>query len=303
MSTFDNKRLITPPREEEEIYPYRRAWRSFAIEAALIAGASSVIFVAINFIGFRLPDVAATPFNLLVAVLPAGVWSLFSLLAEYRVPEPRTRLLVVFGLSALLANAIGRPLVDEFLQPAQWLSLESAGNRIIGFTVTFGIVQETLKYIVLRLSIWPQHLRTREDSIAYALASAVGYATVLNVAYASSAPALPDANALRVLHITGMSLVGSLILSYGLSETRFGRANPLLLPATLFLAAFVSGVAISVRAGLINASLSLEGAAGRPLFGLGFSILLIIGIPVAIAFLYNVAERRERDLLRSQEID
>src|SRR5688572_5828122 len=47
--TSYNPRLLTPP-EEEEIYPYRRVWRSLIVETSLLFALTAVLFVLVNFL-------------------------------------------------------------------------------------------------------------------------------------------------------------------------------------------------------------------------------------------------------------
>ncbi|MCU0511272.1 MAG: PrsW family intramembrane metalloprotease [Anaerolineae bacterium] len=297
-----NTRLLTPPREEEEIYPYRRVWRSLIIENGTVAAAAVALFVAFGFLGLRLPTVALLPVNLLLAALPAALWLVFSWLPEARVPEPRAYLMRVFALSLLVASAFALPLIENVLRPETWLSLESAVNRIIGYTVTVGIVQETLKYLVLRYALPPEALRIRLDGVAYGAAIAVGFTTLFALDYVSRHPdAAPDAVIMRVLALLAMHLGGSLIMGYGVAETRLGEATLILLPVTLLVAAALHGVAIPLRSGLMNAQLSLDGGITRPLLALGFALVLLAAPQVVMSFFYRAAERRAEDVVRGQE--
>lgn len=301
MSTY-NPRLITPPREEEEIYPYRRVWRSLIIENTLLVILTVGLFVVANIFGVRFPAAWYLPLNLLLALSPAILWVLFSRLPENAARQPRHYLTGVFVMSLLTAGAVGVPLIQDFLQPDKWLSLETAANRILGYTVTTGIVQEFLKYAVLRFTVPGNAYRVRVDAIAASAAAAAGFATVFSLHYAGSNPAaLPDVVMLRVLTFAALNLSGSVMVSYGMVETRLSRANIFLLPFTLVAAAFLNGAAIPLRSGLSNAQLTLEGGVTRPILALGFAMALLI-VPLAVmSFLYGAAERREQDVLRGQE--
>jgi RsiW-degrading membrane proteinase PrsW (M82 family) len=303
MTRFDS-RLIAPP-EKEEIYPYRRAWRSVIIESGIVFAATVIVFVLWDFVGVTIPDRFQRLFNLTLAMLPLASWLIFSLLAERGVPQPRHRLIYVMSLSALVANAIGYPLVHEFFQVDRWLPLQSAVNRIIGYAFTVGITQELLKYLVVRILVWPDYFETWLDGIAYSAASAVGYATILNLHFVFSTDATPDVAALQLLGTYTVQLTASMIVGYGLSDLRFNRSSLLLMPLTFALGAFITGVAIPIRAGLINASLSLaslEVTAPRPILSLGFSLGLFVALLFVLSFLFRNAEYRQREAQESREV-
>lgn len=302
MSDFRNTVLILPPREEEEIYPYRRAWRSVVIEGGILLVLVVVAYVAFGLLGLTLPDNLRTVGIVSFAILPTVLWLIFSRLQERFVVASRQRLATIFVTSALVANAIGLPLLEDFIQPNNWLSLQPTFTRIIGYTLTVGVVQELLKYLVLRYAAWPNLYRNRADAVAYAAASAVGYALVLNLAYIAQNPAATvDVVAIRVLSNTAIQLVGSLIVAYGLAQTLFDDALSLLLPATLVLAAGFAGLVIPLRAGFINAPLGLTISAVRDWLGLAVTIVFFVGPLVALLFLFNVADARQRDKLSGQD--
>ena len=307
MSLFRSPRLILPPREEDEVYPYRRVWRSVFLECSVLAVVLVGLYGAVTFVGLDIPSTLVAPLNALLVFLPALVWCYFSWLQEMAVPQPRRMLGAVFALSALVASAVGVPLVTEFLQPDQWLSLESAINRIIGYTVTTGITQEFIKYVLTRTVVRADVYRVRTDVLAYSLAVAVGYSTILSLQFLRTTPDVrPDMLMLRVVTTYAIHMAGSAVLSYGLMELYLGSGSIFLLPAMLLVAAAITGVALPLRSGLINTQIALHNAAGvlstayvpRTLYGVGFALALLSVPQILVAFLYDVSERRERDRLR-----
>ncbi|MDQ7024789.1 MAG: PrsW family glutamic-type intramembrane protease [Anaerolineae bacterium] len=303
MTTIRSPQLITPPKEEEEIYPYRRAWRSVFIETGILTILLLVFFVLFNLLGITVPQRLLLPFNLLIVLLPTLLWLVFSRVPERLVVEPRRRLLTTFVVTALVANAIGIPLLDNVLQPNDWLPLASTLNRIMGYTTTVAILQEFLKYLVIRYIVWPEYYRVRTDAIAYGAASGVAYAMVISLNYLFQNPmATPDAIMLRVFATTTLNIVGSVIVAYGLAESQFSNALSFLLPITVLLAAIVNGIAIAMRPTFMKATLGLTISAEKTIFGVIFALILYIVPIVTLLFLFNVSERREQDKLAGQDI-
>lgn len=290
-----NLTLLTPPQEKEEIHPYRRPWRSIGLETGILLAVTLVLYGLTNILNLRFPGQVGAIVSLGVALLPLGLWLVFSWWAERSVPQPRQRLLAVVVISGLVANAVGIPFINDFLRVDHWLPLASAINRIIGYTFTVGIAQELLKYLVVRYAVWPDCFRTRTDAIAYGAASAVGYATILNVHFVITNAAPPGVTAVHVFDTLALHLVTSLIMGYGLAEIRFGLPTPLFLTSTLALSAFVTGVTIPVRAGLVNPGFSLTVSDAKILLSLVFALALLMGFSMMISFLYASAERREQE--------
>lgn len=291
-------RLLIPPQEEEEVYPYRRVWRSLILEVGVVFGASIALYAAVDIFRLELPQPIRFVVSILIALAPLFVWLVWSWHPERSVPQPRQRLLAVVVITMLAANAVGIPLVEDFFQVERWLPLSSAINRIIGYTFTVGVVQETLKYLVLRYVVWDEHLRIRLDSVAYSVACAVGYATVLNLRFVlTDMPAL-DVIAVRAFETYVLQIAASIVVAYGLSEVRFSSPTPIFLTLTLALAAAIVGAAVPLRAGLVNAAIAVPISAPKPLLGLGFGLALVAASLLAVSFLFTYAERRAAEAAR-----
>ena len=294
MTTF-NPRLLTPPQQEAEIYPYRRVWQSITIEVGILLAITMLLFVLTSIIQVSIPTRFHTPIRIGLALLPIGLWLYFSWWRERFAPQPRERLLAVMIISALAANAIGIPLAEEFLQVDRWLSLSSAVSRIIGYTFTVGIVQGFIKYLVIRYSAWPDFFRVRLDSVAYGAAAGIGYASVLNLQLVFSDAPAPDVAAARIFANVTLHIVTGILIGYGLAELWLGTPPSLLPVFTLALGALITGIAIPVRAGLVNAALGFGISSPRPLLGIVFSAVLLILPALALSFFIDSAERQARE--------
>src|SRR4051812_20436231 len=100
MTVYD-RRMLKPPDEEEEIYPYRRVWRSIIIENIALTIVCLAVFVIFGLIQLHLPAQIMLGVNGLLIAFPVGAWLFFSVFRERFVPEPRHRLIAVFVVSAL----------------------------------------------------------------------------------------------------------------------------------------------------------------------------------------------------------
>ncbi len=297
MSRYNTPRLLTPPPEEEEVYPYRRVWSSLMIEIGGIFGLTATLYILVGFLGIDLP--LRRWVNLLIALTPALLWLVFSLWRERFVPEPRRHLTTVFVVAALAANGVALPLLDA-LAPNDWLPTATTLDRILGYALTIGVVQEAVKYLVVRFIVWPDGLRYRLDTVAYCVAAAVGYATVTNLQYIDPAIS-PDVVAIRVFANVVLHLAGSLLIAYGLAITRFNPQTVIVMPVAMLLASLIAGLVIAARPALSNAGFFLGASATRPLFGLVFTLAVIVAVTAIAIFLFNVAERQEREAVTGVE--
>jgi RsiW-degrading membrane proteinase PrsW (M82 family) len=300
VTRYGSPRLLTPPREEEEVYPYRPVWESIAIETAILFFITLGLYIAIGWFGIRVPTALNRPVNLGLALSPAMLWVVASLWRERAVPQPRHNLAGVFVISALAANAIGIPFLNS-LKTDEWLPFLGMFERIFGYAVTAGIVQETLKYLVVRYAVWPNAFRIRLDSVAYFATAAVAYATVANLHLVFGETMTPDVFSMRVFSATTMHLAASVFVAYGLAEARFNPRTFFVMPMMMLFAALMTGIIIVTRSSMINTKFFLGISATRPLFGLVVSLGMVIVALVVGAFLFNVAEREEREAVAGQE--
>lgn len=291
----DTRTRFITPEEEAAPYPYRRVWRSLILEIVLLAALAGGIYALVGLAGFRLPASLTPYIGLALALAPFGFWLVFSWWAERRAPEPRSGLMIVVLLTALAANGVTYPLIEQVLQPQAWLSQSSAITRVAGYALSIGIAVEITKYLVLRYSIWPARLRVRVDGIAYALAASIGMATVGNLHNLVIPGITLPSLAILVLDTTVTGIAAGLLVGYGLSEMAIGRPTPFLGPISVGLAALVHGLAIPLRTGLGNAGFTLAGGAAHPILGVGISFGLLIGTGIVVSFLFSASERRERE--------
>jgi hypothetical protein len=302
LTTYDS-RLLTPPREEEEIAPYQPVWRNLIIQGVGLFGAAGALVFASQFLGITIPERFAPIANALIVALPAALWLIFAYLPERGVPVPRERLLPAFVIAALATSGVLIPILIDLYQTERWLSLGATFDRILGYTFTTGIVQSAMIYLVFRYLVGRAQIRTRVDAVAYAAAVAAGSTLVTGLYDIVYGQTVPDALAAQTFATYAVMLVSGSIVGFGFVETYLSRARALMLPLSILLASLLTGIATPIRASLINAGFTIlkpEGVTApaysvtRALFGLAFSALFVTAMLFVVWFFITNSESKER---------
>lgn len=194
--------------------------------------------------------------SLLLALVPAALWLAVFYLQDRAEPEPKAFLFGVFVLGALLASAVGQPLINEVFGVNRWASGNLVFKLVAGIFIV-GAIQEFLKYAAIRYSIFQsQEFDERVDGIIYGAAAGLGYATMLNIAYVMGNGGVDlgvGAVRVAVFALAHASFAG--ITGYFLGRAKFENRGPFWLPAGLFLAALLNGIVTAVLGEIARAGL------------------------------------------------
>lgn len=289
--------LITaqePPRRQPGSRP---AFATTVVESLILLVVTVLLFVLSRVLDYPTGNNSRNLLGILLALLPFGLWMLISWQFEQRVMQPRPRLLIVLGLTALAANGIGIPLTERVFAVDQWLSTTSGLQRIVGYMLTAGFTQEFIKLAIIRFSVWGEHIHTRRDGIAYGVAAGLGYATVLSLNYVlagASSPPEPAAAAIRVASYTFSQVGISTIVAYALADLRVGTPSVFWLPIGLALAAFLEGLFVTFRAGIIVGGISERATGSQTISGLAVALSLLVVLFLVVRFLITNTEAREK---------
>ncbi len=286
--------LLAPFDAPREVYPYRRVWRTALLEISALVALTGVIVLGIRVTHATLGDTTRHVIGVIVALAPLALWLAISYRAERRAPQPRARLPLVVFLSALLANAIGVPLVDRLFAVDEWLPTAGALTRILGYALIAGFTMEFLKFSVLRYVVWEGQIKTRQDGIAYSLAAALGYAIVLNLNFVFDQAADPGSVALRVAGNTLSQAAIGVIVGAVLAELKLGKPTVFGLPISLGIAALLHGLFITVRAGVIVGAFSTTASGNLPAASLIAALAIVAIVFSVIGFLVRTADARAR---------
>ena len=277
--------LLSPEEEIEEIYPYRRVWQTLIIELGLLSVMMVGLFFAVGF-GFISFGFSFT-LELALCLIPLGLFYFFSVRREARAIQPREGLLMLLVLSMIVVNGVSFPIQDGIITPEAWLVSGGFFNRIIGYTLTIGVLVAFTKYAVLRYSIWPQAFRVRVDGIAYSVPVSLGYATVANLRFVLAEEPTLDALAARILVNVIFHVMIGAIIGYFLAEIAFHRVQFYWLALGIFSASFIASLFVAFRRISLVSGLGSR-AIGPIGLGLGFGIAILY----ALSFLIESADAR-----------
>lgn len=292
MSNINDNRIIAPPIEDE-VYPYRRVWRSIITQMSLLI-ILSITMILLQAI-LNIADLQSI-LPRIVVVLPLILWLVFSILPEQSVVSPRLYLVRVAVISSLTAFAIGLPLAHEFFLITDWLPSQSVIQRVVGYTVTVGVIDTALRFLVIRYLVYPDQFRIRTDPLAYCVASAIGYSTAISIDGILVDQPILIIGVINTLANYVTYMASGFILSYGLAQSVFSRAFVLTLPFAIVISSLIVGFIAALQSPLTAGSLSTAGSFARPLFSMIFLIAVLFLTLFVIFFLYAVAERRSREM-------
>lgn len=231
--------------------------------------------------------------GIVVALIPAAIWLAFFYQQDRLEPEPKSYLLAVFVLGALVASGLGIPLVRDVLRVNDWLYRDPL-THLLGSIFAVGFVQEFLKFAAVRFSIYNSgEFDERVDGIIYATAAALGFATVLNINYIVSRGGVDLG--VGVIRVTVMALAQASIsgvLGYFLGQAKFERTPLYYLPAGYVLAAVLNGVFFWAQD-----IVTVQGLTVNPFNGL---VLAIVVAAALLALVYWLIQRANSETLALQ---
>lgn len=263
------KRWFCAAHFESATHERRGSWRSLLALLVVL-----VVFVGIVYaLDMTLKPVftgwVLVLVGILLALVPAAIWLAFFYQQDRLEPEPVGNVLGVFVLGALLAAAVGMPLLDKVFWVGNWLFTDTL-TTILGSILVVGFTQEFLKYAAVRYSIYKSsEFDESTDGIIYATAAGLGYATVLNISFVVSNGGVGLGAGVLTMAIVALaqsSFAG--ITGYFLGRAKF-EADPIWwMPLGITLAAVANGLFNWLRGLVTVGSISLSGSTGSPWFGL-----------------------------------
>ncbi len=218
-----------------------------AQQSALLEIGGIVLFAAVvalldYLLNPALNGVALILVGIVLTLVPAAIWLLAFYRQDYLEPEPRQYVLGVFILGALLAQALGQPLIRDLFQVQTWANTDTL-TSLLSAVLIVGVIQEFLKYAAVRYTVFGSaEFDQPVDGIIYGASAGLGYATMLNIQYVLGNGGVDLGVGVIRISIEALaqaSFAG--VMGYFLGQAKFRQNGPLWLPAGLLLAALLNG--------------------------------------------------------------
>lgn len=255
--------------EAKAIHERKHVWRD---EIILIVSLVAFVGIVYALDGALKPEF--TPATLLLtgvflALVPAAIWLIFFYLQDRAEPEPKGFVLGVFGLGALLAAAIGIPVVDSIFRVSHWIHADTL-TTILGGILVVGFTQEYLKYAAVRYSIYNSaEFDEPTDGVIYATAAGLGYATVLNIQFVVSNGGVDlGVGIIRIAVVALAQAAFSGITGYFLGRAKFESEQIWWMPLGITLAAIFNGLFNWLQGIVTRPVITLSGATNNTWMGL-----------------------------------
>jgi RsiW-degrading membrane proteinase PrsW (M82 family) len=262
---------------------------------AYIVGQVVFVLIIVAFVALLKPTLTGWTLvaaGLVLALIPALTWLVFFYQQDRLEPEPKGYILGVFVLGALLAQAVGIPLLEDVFDVRRWLPLSPWGN-LLGSVLVVGFTQEFLKYAAVRYSVYSTtEFDERVDGVIYGTAAGLGYSVMLNIHYVIGSGGVNlQAGIIRII-VTALAQASfSGLTGYFLGRAKFEDEPVWWLPAGIALAATLNGLFAYVRGELTSTGLDLAGGGFNPWPGL---VLAAVVAAVTFAVLFYLIRRANR---------
>lgn len=261
-------------------------WQADVASIVLLVGFVVVVFAIDQLLQPRFSGTALTLIGLVLAIVPAAIWLGFFYRRDRFEPEPRTMVVGEFVLGLLVATAIGIPIVDQVFDVGSWL-FASPLVHLAGSILIVGIVQEGLKYLTVRLSVYDsREFDERTDGIIYGTAVGLGFATALNVAFVveSGGVDLGTGTIRIVLTSLAHASFGG-VIGYFLGRQKLEPRPIWWMPAGVALAAALNGIFFFLRSTVGRGTIEGPFDAIAPWIGLVMAAIMAAAVTAALSTL------------------
>ncbi|MBI5034438.1 MAG: PrsW family intramembrane metalloprotease [Chloroflexi bacterium] len=210
--------------------------------------------------------------GIVLAIVPAVLWLWMFYRQDRFEPEPRQYVIGVFVLGALLAYAVGQPVIRSLFRVQDWIGA-NVFVALLGSILVNGLVTQFLLYAAVRYSVFhSSEFDQRIDGIIYGAAAGLGYATMFNLQYVVGHSGVDLGTGVIRIAIESLSLASlGGISGYFLARAKFDKMGPLWLPIGLVIAAALNGI---IDLALDEIPMLGSGFGFNPWYGLAAAVVI-----------------------------
>lgn len=222
--------------------PHPGFWRAGLIQIVITGLLSALVAWLAEAIG-PLEGPALLAAGLALAIVPSAIWLVFFYQQDRLEPEPKHSVAAVFLLALVLADVLGRRLLDEWFQVRLWASSDAA-TSLAASVLIVGVVWQAIAYIAVRAVVYASpEFDERMDGIVYGTVAGLGVATLLNLRYVldNGGVALGPGVISTVTTALAQASFGGL-MGYFMAEAKFTHRPVWWVPLGFALAAALNGL-------------------------------------------------------------
>ena len=177
-----------------------------------------------------------------ISLVPALIWLWLFYLQDRYEKEPKRLILGVFVLGSLIAYSVAIP-IENMIQSSVSVSGFSGWTISLSFILIFGLIQETVKFLTVRLTIFhSKELNEPVDAMIYMIAAGLGFGLAYNVTYFNSLESINLGIVIaRIIDFYLISAALAGISGYAVGIAKFSGRKYLARELTMF-----SGVLLAV---------------------------------------------------------
>ncbi|MBI4508111.1 MAG: PrsW family intramembrane metalloprotease [Deltaproteobacteria bacterium] len=225
-----------------------------------------------------------------LAGIPALLWLGFFYLQDRHEPEPKSYILGMFLLGALVSGPVAGFFLDMVHQPHSHRGIHGPSpEQVVGSLAIIAVVQELVKYLLVRSTIYlSKEFDEPMDGIMYMSAVGIGFATEENYRYLQGVQgSVFLATGIGNVVITTLAhACFAAVLGYSLGRAKFSKASRWAREGSI-LGGLLVATCLNAIFGFLERSVKAFGLADEPWGGLALATAFAAIVFVAISNLMS----------------
>src|SRR5262245_15896935 len=217
-------------------------WRAGVLQIAGMAVFSAVLAFLSSYLG-TVSGIALIAVGVFLAIVPSALWLAYFYRQDRLEPEPKTSIAAVFLVAFVLADILGRRVVEDWFQVSSWAAIDTL-TSLLASVLIVGFTRQAIAYIAVRAVVYATpEFDERMDGIVYGTVAGLGVATLLNLRYiiGNAGVAITPGVVQTVTTALAQASFGGL-MGYFMAEAKFSHKPIWWVPLGFTLAAILNGL-------------------------------------------------------------